>query len=172
MPVEIMTDTEFKEQISLGYAAVEIANKYGTSPQAVRQRAKRLGLEFKKTPDFMLEGLDDTEDIAKSMRRINSATLDLLEQLQAVTRGDVPAETIAHLLGERGSVVSALGKVLDLYRKQVSLTWDILKEINSVKTAKKTLDEIYNILKRSHPEALRTIYEHLQAQGLMPSNRI
>ncbi len=146
MPAEIMSDAEFKEQISFGYSASEIAKKFGTSPQAVRGRAKRAGLEFKKTPDFMLEGLDDTEDIAKSMRRINSATLDLLEQLQAVTRGDAPAETIAHLLGERGNVVSALGKVLDLYRKQVSLTLDILKEINSVKTAKKTLDLSKNSL--------------------------
>jgi hypothetical protein len=169
---EIISDRDFREAVALGLTAPEIARRYGITPQAVRARARRAKLEFRQTPEVAISGLADVEDIGAAMRRINACTLDLLEQLSGVARGDTPPEAIEHLLGPSGNVVNAMSKVLDAYRKQIGLTWNILQEIASIRQAKQILELVFDRLKQQHPEILRGLIEELQGSGLMPSNRL
>lgn len=167
MPKKKIEDYQIIQGLKNGLTATQIAENLGVTSAAVRTRARKLKLAVSQNVTLQSAGevVQADLNLAEDMRQIMEGTRETLALLEAVARGDKDPAEAENLLSGKTSVLEGLHKTRQEARQQVSLMFDILKNISSLREVKQLQEVIMQEVQNADPETARKIVERLSHLG-------
>jgi predicted transcriptional regulator len=158
-------DSKLIKLVNQGLPVKDIAKRLGVSRVSVHSRIKQLKIVVAKggalDPGQAGRIADQTFDAVERLCEIHESAIQQLRKLEAVSKGELPMESVDLFLNGKVSVCEAYNKLLAEVRKQLSFAMEIQKQMIDVRKVQEFQEVILEELKRESPELQKRIVDRL-----------
>ena len=165
MPSRKFEDSKLIKLVNSGLPVKQIAERLGVSKVAIHTRLKQLKIVVAKggalDPGQAKKVADQTFDAVERLCEIHESAIQQLRKLEAVSKGELPMESVELFLNGKVSVCEAYNKLLAEVRKQLSFALEIQKQMVDIRKVQEFQEVILEELKRESPEFQKRVVDRL-----------
>ena len=158
-------DSKLIKLVNQGLPVKDIAKRLGVSRVSIHSRIKQLKIVVAKggalDPGQSKKVADQTFDAVERLCEIHESAIQQLRKLEAVSKGELPMESVELFLNGKVSVCEAYNKLLAEVRKQLSFALEIQRQMVDIRKVQEFQEVILEELKRESPELQKRIVDRL-----------